>query len=194
MRTKNVSHVDIFLFSFFIGGWLKIAGFNVKHPNPIKPQPILPFLTDQVSELSLLKSSQPVALKSSAVKRLAESVKARQLRFSCTGSRTVDFATSMNEKGAKAFNYFIDAEELTRPLACGSFNRMPNDNSNIATKCDRWRDARWSRSGSQSLEYNIYYYNAYVPHKNHMIGNQLCDDNFGQIVFDVPKEWAYYIR
>lgn len=182
----------IFVFLIDSGGWLKIAGYSVQQPGPALTT--LSFLTDQVSKLSLLKSAQPVALTSSAVKRLAESTKAAQLRFTCNGVRPVDFATSTNEKGAKAFNYFIDAEDITRPLACGSFYRMSNDNSFIAKQCNNWRDSRWSRSGSGSLEHNIYFYNAYVPHKYHINGNHLCDDDFDDPGFDVPKEWAYYIR
>lgn len=73
-----------------------------------------------------------------------------QIRFYCfkkeTG-RVFHIMTNKNAKGADVVKFFTTSN--TMPVACGSFTRLPADNSSLAVNCDQWgfpNKNRWGHS------------------------------------------------
>ena len=62
-----------------------------------------------------------------------------QVRFHCRkkGGRTFHIATALNSKGEAAVQYFSNQTD-DMPVSCGSYWRMNDDNSELATACNRW--------------------------------------------------------
>ena len=62
-----------------------------------------------------------------------------QIRFYCfkneTG-RVFHIMTNKNTTGADVVRFFTESD--TMPRACGSFTRLPDDNSSLAQNCDKW--------------------------------------------------------
>ncbi|XP_032232858.2 uncharacterized protein LOC5508158 [Nematostella vectensis] len=77
-----------------------------------------------------------------------------QLRFRCykqSVGRTIDIMTTNDSAGAAVLHHFLDSS--SPPPACGSFVRLPDDNSNLTRSCMKWGLAgsqtmvnQWSRS------------------------------------------------
>ena len=62
-----------------------------------------------------------------------------QIRFYCLKKergRVIHIMTSNNSMGTDVVNFFTVSNTL--PRACGSFTRLPNDNSSLAQNCDKW--------------------------------------------------------
>lgn len=75
-----------------------------------------------------------------AMKELRAHVSFTQLRFHCRKQRgrTIHVNTAANSSGETAVQYFSGQTDVLS-LACGSFDRMGNDNSKIAGMCDQWK-------------------------------------------------------
>lgn len=86
-----------------------------------------------------------------AMKELRAHVSFTKLRLHCRKQRgrTIHVNTAANSSGETAVQYFNGQTDVL-PLACGSFDRMGNDNSKIAGMCDQWkRKKRGSPTAAQ---------------------------------------------
>lgn len=84
-----------------------------------------------------------------------------QLRFYCSTQqgRTFHVTTVANSTGEAVVQYFSGQTD-DRPVACGSFFRMENDNSRLAGACYKWENGKW---GWGSGEDSLYLRAAYIP-------------------------------
>ena len=85
-----------------------------------------------------------------------------QLRFHCSKhqGRTFHVTTAANSTGRAVVEYFSGQTEVL-PDSCGSFARMADDNSNLASLCHRWgREnnslyvGKWSTNVQKSWGYS----------------------------------------
>ena len=75
-----------------------------------------------------------------------------QIRFYCfkkKPGRVFHIMTNKNTEGADVVKFFTESE--TMPTACGSFTRLPDDNSSLAQNCDKWGFPNPDRWGHQTF-------------------------------------------
>lgn len=74
-----------------------------------------------------------------------------QIRFYCfknaTG-RAFHIMTNEDTNGTNVVNFFTTSDNI--PVACGSFTRLPDDNSSLAVNCDKWGQPTKNRWGHAS--------------------------------------------
>ena len=75
-----------------------------------------------------------------------------QIRFYCFQKlvgRVFHIMTNNDVQGANVVAYFTTSNAM--PVACGSFTRLPDDNSSLAVNCDKWGLPTSNRWGSRSF-------------------------------------------
>ncbi|EDO27321.1 predicted protein, partial [Nematostella vectensis] len=80
-----------------------------------------------------------VLVTSPAVQKLKSFIGFTQLRWRCrkqSVGRTIDIMTANNSSGARVLVHFLD--RVMFPDACGSFVRLPEDNSILTRNCAKW--------------------------------------------------------
>ena len=84
-------------------------------------------------------SSDQLVLTKNAMKELRKYVSFTQLRFHCSKhqGRTFHVTTAANSTGKAVVQYFSGQTDAF-PDSCGSFVRMENDNSKLASVCEKW--------------------------------------------------------
>ncbi|XP_022800000.1 uncharacterized protein LOC111337884 isoform X2 [Stylophora pistillata] len=120
------------------GGWLLVSNLVVDDPS--------------LRELSIESSyrkinnchKEKVFISENAMKELRSHLSFTQLRFHCSKQRgrTFHVTTVANSSGEAVVQYFSGQTD-TRPLACGSFTRMDDDDSKTAGICNLWAEQRW---------------------------------------------------
>ena len=136
----------------------------------------------------------------SVIKELQVITQFKQLRFECYKlyyDSKIDIATLDNAKGHAVVNFFL-FQNVTAPLACGSYKTLPNDNSKLGAVCSSWYGQTWASTGQQATSQQLYELPFFVSGKNYfMVGNSKygqrwrCDD------YSTAKEqgeWKYYFR
>ena len=100
-------------------------------------------------------------LTKSAMNELWTHLSFTQLRFHCSKQqgRTFHVTTVANSTGEAVVQYFSGQTD-DRPVACGSFFSMENDNSRLAGACCKWQNRKW---GWGSGEDRLYFRAAYIP-------------------------------
>lgn len=81
-------------------------------------------------------------------KSLHEDMAFTQIRFYCFKKgrgRVFHIMTNKNSKGTDVVKYFTTSNVM--PVACGSFTRLPDDNSSLAANCDKWGHPTLNRWG-----------------------------------------------
>jgi len=109
-----------------------------------------------------------------------------QVQFYCfkkKRGRVFHIMTNKNTREARVVTFFTNSD--TMPVACGSFSRLPNDNSSLAANCDKWGHPtanRWGHSvvltGDRLFKRPIAWSNT----GRYIIGGNpyQCDDNGSQ--------------
>ena len=75
-----------------------------------------------------------------------------QIRLYCfkkTRGRVFHIMTKEDTKGAKVVKFFTSSNIM--PKACGSFSRLPDDNSSLAVHCDKWGYPNTDRWGHGNM-------------------------------------------
>lgn len=102
-----------------------------------------------------------------AIKELHAQLNFTQLRFHCSKrhpGRTFHVVTTTNSSGDAVVRYFSGRTDV-RPVSCGSFERMEDDNSRLATRCGEWELGKWSTENRyQDRLYNHVAYKSYGWH------------------------------
>ncbi|EDO33981.1 predicted protein [Nematostella vectensis] len=111
--------------------------------------------------------------------------------------RVLHIATALNETGDHVVRQMTGTAS-SRPSACGSFYRLPDDTSIISTTCKKWDNDnnRWKGNNDEALVKDVIHTkdNSGVDHKLGMVkGNFYCDSG------SIPKKfkhatWAVYYR
>ena len=148
-------------------------------------------LTDDYRQIEEYKNNK-LALSTYGLRTLGTKFSFKQLRFFCRKKfpgRTFDIATATNSSGEHVIQYFI-AQTNTTPKSCGSYYRLPDDNSVLAGECDEWglryatyRVGKWHYSSvnTRSLAERLLDRPAFIGHKAHFLvrqssGRWECDD------------------
>ena len=81
-----------------------------------------------------------------ALKTLYEEIKFQQIRFYCKKeghNRVIDIATKTDAKGKAVLDYMLGFTD-TVPAACGSYDRLEGDTSELTAHCGWWNRNVWS--------------------------------------------------
>lgn len=135
----------------------------------------------------------------SALRKLKDHLSYTQVRFHCSKQqgRTFHVTTVANSTGEAVVEYISNGVIDKRPLACGSFQRMDDDNSHLSLKCHKWKRGRWGHPDKKFSSLKMYDHLAYVPNSNHwmIVGGQwLCDDKRSNSVISSGDYWKVYVR
>ena len=105
-------------------------------------------LTDDYRQIKKYEKNK-LALTTYGLRTLGTKLSFKQLRFFChkkIPGRTFDIATTTNSSGNHVVQYFTAQTDIL-PELCGSYYRLPKDNSTLASQCVRW--------GFQSTKYFV---------------------------------------
>ena len=131
-----------------------------------------------------------------------------QLRFHCSKQkgRTFHVTTAVNSTGNAVVQFFSGQTDAL-PDSCGSFVRMADDNSNLASECQDWgfengvaKVGKWSARGlmgvSVSGEQSLYDHACFVPGARHWLIGQYsrieCDDF--ELELSSGDFWKVFVR
>ena len=150
-RLKILDILSIFTVPIISGGWLLIFNIVFNH------QANLPVKEDY-RVIDNYQNNQTL-LTNSALHKLRTHIHFTQLRFhrhKKNGS-TFHIVTKTDEKGEAVIQYFTGQTE-TVPTSCGSFQKMEDDDSELAKNCSWWgkkystyRSDTWGIVGRREL-------------------------------------------
>nr|XP_058964322.1 uncharacterized protein LOC131791033 isoform X2 [Pocillopora verrucosa] len=177
------------------GGWLLVSNVVVDDPSSRQL-----WIASSYREISNCHWNKTLFITENAMKELRTHLSFTQLRFHCNKQkgRMIHVTTAANSSGEAVVQYFSGQTDR-RPLACGSFNRMKDDNSNITGVCHQWKDQQWGYppSAKETLSDRAFC----VPNKYHWLlipGNQRweCDDYISKIFFALSSGdfWKVFVR
>ena len=131
-----------------------------------------------------------------------------QMKFYCHKKQVgtvIHIMTNMNPLGEAVVKYFIDINLGTiRPLACGSYTVLPDDNSTLSKDCSKlgWNgthaDGKWSNYIAQNAKHRIL-----MPVKLYgkasfstRINARSCDDSMGRSESSLSPgdTWGIFVR
>ena len=131
-------------------------------------------------EISNFPDNKALFITKDAMKELRTHLSFTQLRFHCSKQkgRTIHVTTAANSSG-EAVVQFFSGQTDSRPLGCGSFKRMKDDNSITTASCHEWKDMKGDQAKFAQERLNDHPF--YLPRANHWYlpnGNQRweCDD------------------
>ena len=121
----------------------------MRNLNSLKDERVL---SDSYREILPKYNSNNHLLKIDGLNKLKEDMDFTQIRFYCfkkTKGRVFHIMTNKNSAGTNVVKYFTTSK--ARPVACGSFTRLPNDNSSLAAKCHKWGHPKSNKWGHSSF-------------------------------------------
>ena len=132
---------------------------------------------------------------------LYNTFKFSQIRWSCQnsdGSKAVDIATALTEKGLSVVKRFF---EDTAADTCGSFYRLPADKSTVSQNCGEWNKGIWFSIFKVNEDRRLYYAPFFIPSGKpvpfhaYVIANDYYSCDELQIKDGRPGSWwRVYIR
>ena len=183
------------LASFCTGGWLLVSNVVVDDSSSRQL-----WIASSYREISNCHWNKTLFITENAMKELRTHLPFTQMRFHCSKQkgRMIHVTTAANSSGKAVVRYFSGQTD-DRPLACGSFNRMKDDNSNIAGVCHQWQGQQWGHSPSAKGTLTDHAF--FVPIKYHWLltpGNQRweCDDYIydGFFALSSGDFWKVFVR
>ena len=153
-------------------------------------------------EISNCRDNKTLFITTDAMKELRTHLSFTQLRFHCSkqNGRTIHVTTAANSSGEAVVQYFSGQMD-SRPLGCGSFKRMEDDNSRTTARCHQWRDMRWGLASVAQQRLNDH--PLFLPGDTHWRltdGSQRweCDDfkKSGSEFFALSSDdfWKVFVR
>ena len=178
----------------FVGGWTMFAnissnGEHISSTYVLKDTPAL---------LGQMEGGNNVALNSIGLKMLKDEINATQIRIYCKKQsvpRTLHVSTRDDQTGHKVLDFF--AGDINYLPSCeNSFDRFPDDTSELSTRCSEWKDLNsvWGNDYVLQKRQNLYINTMYITNKNYVKVVQdslLCDDNDRG---EKAGIWQYFIR
>ena len=119
-----------------------------------------------------------------------------QIRFYCFKKkvgRVLHIITNNDANGAKVLKFFTKSD--TMPSACGSFTRLPDDNSILAKNCGKWGYPDSNKWGSSVMRFDKRLYSRpFVWTNKHYFKMPLydCDDDGKPI--SLGDTWQIFVR
>ena len=182
--------------SFISGGWLLVSNVVIDGSSPFQ-------LSVETSYRGISNyHNNKTFLSKSAMNELRTHLPFTQLRFHCSKQqgRTFHVTTAANTTGEAVVQYFSGQTDI-RPLACGSFARIDDDDSLLAGLCHKWgyrlnEVGKWAYTGKDQerlydhtvFAWDLYHWNVFKD------GSRLeCDDDFGARASS-GDFWKVYVR
>ena len=154
--------------------------------------------------------NQKLALSTYALRDLRSKMSFNQLRFFCRKKipgRVFDIATNRTTSLGELVIKYFTAQTNTFPKSCGSYYRLPNDNSTLAGQCSQWgRESKkyfvgqWHHDGF-SVESRLFNHAAFVGGKAHWLigqsnGRWECDDFEKTSGYTISRNdfWKIFVR
>ena len=181
---------------FYLGGWLLITQY-------IEGNPSLLVQLDSYRQILPKYSINEHYLLRSGFNQLKQDMGFSQIRFYCfkkTTGRVFHIMTSNDSKGNDVVKFFTTSNDL--PEACGSFWRLPDDNSSLAVNCHQWGSPKKNKWGhkTQGLTSDRLYRKPMVWSNTRFfrftLGNGLCCDDNGlsENVGSHGDKWQIFVR
>ena len=138
-----------------------------------------------------------VLLDISTLKQLQIITHFKQLRFECykkSHGRRIDIVTNDNADGLAVLDYFV-FENISEPLACNTFKRLPSDNSYTTSRCASWSYGKWGHTLNPSSR-QLYATTFFIPGTSHFM---LASNKFGvrwecDDYSNSEGEWKFYFK
>ena len=184
--------------SFFPGGWLLVSNVVLDDPSSRQLS-----IESSYREISNCHDNKALFITKDAMKELRTHLSFTQLRFhrNKQNGRTIHVTTAANSSG-EAVVQFFSGQTDSRPLCCGSFNRMEDDNSRATASCHQWKDMKWG--SVKVVQESLNDSTLYLPGANHWYlpnGDQRweCDDfkkNSRTEFFSLSSDdfWKVFVR
>ena len=148
--------------------------------------------------------SNKMVITTNAMKELYGDLNFQQIRFHCrkhSVGRTFHVVTAANSSGNAVVQYFSGLTDV-EPDSCGSFERMEDDDSELARRCSEWnynQSGKWSHNDTNwnnSLE-RLYNHAAWVFDKYHWdlaSRNPFECDDFNKNNPSFGDFWKVFVR
>jgi hypothetical protein len=158
-------------------------------------------------------NNEKLGLSTNALRALGTKMPFKQLRFFCRKKipgRSFDIATKINSSLGHCVVQYFKLQTNTIPNSCGSYYRLSDDNSIIASQCSQWGYlkyqssffvGKWHYEGLPS-SYRLFNHAAFVAAKAHWVvrnranGRWECDDyslNEGYAI-SAGDFWKVFVR
>lgn len=141
-----------------------------------------------------------------AIEELRQAVNITQLRFYCFKKEQgsiVHVMTKNNSAGSSVLDYFL-VNANPRAPACGSFIRLPDDNSTLSQNCARWGHngegteanewGHYSHSGEWRLYREVIRWTGQKSFSLRPFSQFWCDDEADQNTVSPGDTWEIYAR
>ncbi|XP_057308781.1 uncharacterized protein LOC130647075 isoform X1 [Hydractinia symbiolongicarpus] len=179
-----------------LGGWTRIGKAVQDGSLPDKS-----FIGSEISGgIASLRKTNQFLLTPSGFKELRDIISFTQLRVYChkpSHGRTIHIVTVNNYRGYDVLDYLSGLTD-TQPASCGSYIRVNNDKSILASTCGMWGETGlWGSLDSDQLIrlYDHFFYISYKAHINLKGGGRLeCDDFYGYPGFSTTGVWQFFVR
>ena len=167
----------------------------------IRPKKIIQ--SNQFKDISSYASGK-VRVSIVGLLELKQLIKFTQLRYFCyqkSTGRIFHIMTKRNVAGKTAVRYLIENAQ-TRPPSCGSFERLPDDNSILAAHCNNWGNdgtcSKCNKWGHPNNRYVSRVYNTPIfwEGKRHVTFNPnfLACDGFRKAPLSKGDKWQLLVR
>ena len=130
-RAKSIVNAKIYV---VLGGWLLVTNFLMDNSTPPSD-----WTAEQTYRGISNYTNNRMGITKGAMTQLRTHLGFSQLRFHCSKQqgRTFHVTTAANSSGEAVVQYFSGQTDVL-PDSCGSFQRMDDDDSQLAVTCDRW--------------------------------------------------------
>ncbi|XP_028406475.1 uncharacterized protein LOC114528963 [Dendronephthya gigantea] len=172
------------------GGWTMVSNLVLKQPKGMNWT-----LANDYQRISEYEK-QKLALSTEALRDLGSKMSFNQIRFFCRKKipgRIFDITTNKtNSLGQEVIKYFT-TQANTPSKSCGSYYRLPDDNSILASQCSQWgresdtfyvgewHNAHHDHQEFWSVKSRLFNHTVFVGYKAHWLTSQSlerweCDD------------------
>ena len=150
-------------------------------------------------------ASGKVRVNVDALLQLKRLIKFTQLRYFChqnSTGRIFHIMTKSNQAGEAAVRYLIEDRKISRPPACGSFERLPDDNSILAVNCNKWGTNgkcsecnKWGHTEHRNA-YRVYNNPIFWEGKSYVSFNpeSLACDGLSNASLSEGDQWQLFVR
>ena len=180
---------------YFIGGWLLISRFVMETLASVQDNNVE---SDSYRAILPKYGLNRQYLLRDGFNQVKQDMGFTQIRFYCYKKKTgrvIHIMTNNDAKGADVITFFTTSD--TRAVACGSFTRLPDDNSTLAVNCDKWESASWGHqqrlTDLRLFELPIVWpYTARFRFSSNNVADYECDDDTeGVSLGDI---WQVFVR
>ena len=183
----------------FLGGWTLVAQTLVR--SSIFPTAMI--RSNNLKDISSYASGK-VRVNDRALLQLKRLIKFTQLRYFChqnSTGRIFHIMTKRNLAGKTAVRYLIENSQ-PRPPACGSFERLPDDNSILAANCNKWGNDgkcnkcnKWGHTKHPNA-YRVYNNPIFWEGKSYVSFNpeSLACDGLSNASLSEGDQWQLFVR